>query len=526
MNPFYCLLLLILLLQKINAQEFNYFNKHTVIKNIVATSSKYYYRRPETKFENNIFTTTIYYQDSFRLENLKEYSLDSENTIIACLDTNGVILSYDKLEGTFINSPLSVKQGEYLFTSNTTRAFKFNDQIINPIVCNHKVYTRIFHRRNNNTIQCLDTFFLETYPEILHYDSLTHLFVIYFRGNENLDTNHVITKEYFRPEKHTLIIIDASGRIIQHAFFDNTFSKIAYSNNTVYLSRSIDSIDKGDQRKFSVLHCFNLTEKRLIWKELFAGEILELNANQNGILLSLFEFKSSTIKSLKHADYPQYNLLYLNLDGKKHWNRHIDSKEVILTRLKLNANDIDLILFKPRHTPIATVQNPTLTESNLTYGTNRVILSLRGDLEYHYPIEFAYPSEVILSTRNNTHFQLFQLKDTLTLNHKKFATIKLNHREHYIFYKSENMRWPKNKSIKYIPPVTIYPNPTNTSFKINGIITPRTVKIKIYDLTGLLKLSLDQDVRSPINVQMLEQGIYLINIEVGGKMYSFKLIKS
>mgnify|MGYP000657180810 CR=1 FL=1 len=70
----------------------------------------------------------------------------------------------------------------------------------------------------------------------------------------------------------------------------------------------------------------------------------------------------------------------------------------------------------------------------------------------------------------------------------------------------------------------IYPNPTNTSFKLNNIVND----LKIYDMTGKMVKSFNGNFQKgfSFNVSNLTQGIYIIKIknELGQSLNS-KLIK-
>jgi hypothetical protein len=71
--------------------------------------------------------------------------------------------------------------------------------------------------------------------------------------------------------------------------------------------------------------------------------------------------------------------------------------------------------------------------------------------------------------------------------------------------------------------ISIYPNPTTESFRVNGLARPST--LSVLDLTGKLMFTKVISSNEPISINSLPKGIYLVKINSGNAQISQKLVK-
>ncbi len=72
--------------------------------------------------------------------------------------------------------------------------------------------------------------------------------------------------------------------------------------------------------------------------------------------------------------------------------------------------------------------------------------------------------------------------------------------------------------------LTLYPNPTGTSFSVkNSFIDNASAELKIYNMFGSMLLT-TTDITDPIDVSRLSQGIYIVRVISNGQLYSAKLL--
>jgi hypothetical protein len=71
--------------------------------------------------------------------------------------------------------------------------------------------------------------------------------------------------------------------------------------------------------------------------------------------------------------------------------------------------------------------------------------------------------------------------------------------------------------------ISIYPNPTTESFRVNGLARPST--LSVLDLTGKLMFTKVISSNEPISINSLPKGIYLVKINSGNVQISQKLVK-
>jgi uncharacterized Ntn-hydrolase superfamily protein len=82
-----------------------------------------------------------------------------------------------------------------------------------------------------------------------------------------------------------------------------------------------------------------------------------------------------------------------------------------------------------------------------------------------------------------------------------------------------------NKQQASLPQLTAYPNPAKKVVYINGLkyLQNESVYVSIYSMSGKQMLIQQITFGQPVNTESLTQGIYLINVEVNGKIYRLKL---
>ena len=71
--------------------------------------------------------------------------------------------------------------------------------------------------------------------------------------------------------------------------------------------------------------------------------------------------------------------------------------------------------------------------------------------------------------------------------------------------------------------ITLYPNPTHSSFSISGLSDPSS--ITIFDLSGKAILKTSISSQESISTEDLETGIYLVEIISGMRRQTLKLVK-
>jgi len=74
--------------------------------------------------------------------------------------------------------------------------------------------------------------------------------------------------------------------------------------------------------------------------------------------------------------------------------------------------------------------------------------------------------------------------------------------------------------------LTAFPNPVNNAFTIRGL-TNDIMTVEIMDLSGkLVKVINNHPTSLPINIMVLSNGIYLLDVSDGNNTYHFKFIKT
>jgi hypothetical protein len=73
--------------------------------------------------------------------------------------------------------------------------------------------------------------------------------------------------------------------------------------------------------------------------------------------------------------------------------------------------------------------------------------------------------------------------------------------------------------------ISIFPNPASTTLQITGVNLSKNTLIRIYDLSGRLRLqeSLSSEA---LNIEMLQSGMYVIEVQSNGIKKTQRLVVS
>jgi hypothetical protein len=77
----------------------------------------------------------------------------------------------------------------------------------------------------------------------------------------------------------------------------------------------------------------------------------------------------------------------------------------------------------------------------------------------------------------------------------------------------------------------VYPNPTTETITVAGTIgTNSNINIAVYNVLGIKKLEINEkagpgNYLKEINIESLSSGIYFVNIQIDGEMYSWSVVK-
>lgn len=489
---------------------------------------------------NRIYEFIPFNGDSSRYHTSNTYSFLSANLSVAVCDTNGNLIKELVFKGLGSLNPLFLNDGSFIastngnshYSSSTNQSFRkiptrdvYKGSVHNIIRCNL-----------NGEIQSLDTFFVQSYIQYGGYDSLEGVFYMLFGDVSAYDSIQSPHKDIFQIGHSTLLKLNDKGQILKHWLFEGEYTRFCTNNNgSICLFGESKEFEK--ERTISIL-AYDLSLNKLNWSHTLTGQakVLDLQMNNHGTCLAVvyknkLHFNNELVRI--DTDYVGSKFLLINFDmsGRRKSVRTAILGNTSILRMSLFDSHLDFVIYKyANSTGEFRWNRGELTSIDIENGSNRLVLSKEFNVSMLYSIPIGFPSEISLSKMPNTYYLNCYIKDTLTINRRKYtATGNPLYKEEYLFMKVvvDTINLTQRFANRQLP-ISIYPNPTSTSFKYNGSFYSNAIgTTKVYDLQGNLINTYEQKMGAPIDISEIEKGIYIITLEIGkGPKYSFKLIKN
>ena len=504
------------------------------------------------KTNNRLYQFIPFSGDSAEFDTLHVGSERTNNLLIAVCDLNGILKNNILIKGASSIDPLFTNDGSfYMSLDGSNDLYVGENRIYNSFSETGKSF-HIVRCNLNGRLFSLDTFRVKSSISFGGYNNNDGSFFIMF-GDVSWYDPIYNRDSIFQNGKTTLIKLSESGEILSKWLFDGIFSNFSIRESQLNLYGKT----KKDQTSYTVANkiyyrnniydqnnediaigSFDLENKRFIWHDIIKtnGGLIAACANEHSFFVAIgysdtLSFRGHKIIADSNIHDAKTILFSFNNEGNIQWFKNAVNGNATLSNMKIFEHSINFIAYT--HSTLSgqfSWNHQNLSTSTFFFGSHRLVLDENGNKVRFYPIPKGYPSTIFFSENNLRYYINYFLKDTVTLDSKKYESKykKWNHKEYlftsvyaYDTTESFQMNFPVSNKI------TIYPNPTSNTFKFKGVSANlKTIgEVSIYDLNGDVVLNKSQSISDEVDISSLQHGIYMVSLQISKRIYYSKVIK-